>query len=104
MKKLVILLIIGLVFGLINTNVSAAEKKSYKTEIESMLKKMADFEFSLLYEIDITEPKVGTTKSIKLDKDRMSRAAAFTLNYSSDDMVFKSGNHYHSRGCYLQEG
>ncbi|MBQ5933776.1 MAG: hypothetical protein IJL55_08740 [Lachnospiraceae bacterium] len=92
MKKLVILLIIGLVFGLINTNVSAAEKKSYKTEIESMLKKMADFEFSLLYEIDITEPKVGTTKSIKLDKDRMSRAAAFTLNYSSDDMVFKYDN------------
>lgn len=80
-KGLVLVCLLFVMLGLTSVSISGAEKKSYKTDIEKMLKGLKDFEFSLLYEIDVKEPEIGTTKRIKLDKDRMSRIAALTLDY-----------------------
>ena len=80
-KGLVLVCLLFVMLGLTSVSISGAEKKSYKTDIEKMLKGLKDFEFSLLYEIDVKEPEIGTTKGIKLDKDRMSRIAALTLDY-----------------------
>ena len=89
MRKLLLLIIMCLLLTeLCIANVSASGKTSYKTEIEDMLKKMEKFEYSILYELDVKDIKMGTAKSIKLDKNRMSRAAALTLDYSYDDVVY----------------
>ena len=91
-KGLVLVCLLFVMLGLTSVSISGAEKKSYKTDIEKMLKGLKDFEFSLLYEIDVKEPEIGTTKGIKLDKDRMSRIAAFTLDYSYKDSLYKNSD------------
>ena len=88
MKKIVcVFLTFILIFEFGQGIVNGAEKKSYKTDIENFLKKMEKFEHSLLYEIDLNEPETGTSKKIKLTKDRMVRAVALTIGYKSDDDV-----------------
>ena len=90
MKKIIgFALVIVMILGIIPVYASAG-KKSYKAEIENMIKDLEVFESALLYEIDITEPKIGSSKKIELNKDRMTRISALVLEYSLDDLIYSN--------------